>query len=148
MVPFFERWPSAQHMLEIAGCALKLCRTIRRSVPTTDLNALFRLPFSATNEGAVHQAIDPLDYLFHGRSLDDLREDQKTWRKQGWLFSPARWIVATPGKRERPGLLEKLSQPPRYIRLFATDTWGWQYTVSDPYAAIFRGLATIKLVTL
>jgi len=135
-------------MVTIADCALGLAATIRRRIVTTDPDSPARLPFSGSNSAravaAIHPAIDKLDYVVHGHSLGRYVQDSETWRKQGWPFSIARWVVATPGDAERPEIVRQRKEEPPILGT-CTDTWGWTDDVMQPYQAIFQGLATVKL---
>lgn len=132
-----SQWPSKQQLLRIAKTTVELSAMFRRQ----------RRAFSRQNIETVHTAIEKLDYLFHGRTLDDYRSDRELWKAGDWPFSLARWVVATPGPLDclPPGLVSACSENtgPR-LPIPGDDIVGWDNDVTACYRSIFAALSVVK----
>ena len=129
-----DKWPSAQQLACIAETSRALAETLRRYS-----RSFSRQGAPWINE--IHTAMERLDYLFHGRSLENYERDQKRWWPSSLYCSLARWIVATPGENECLTSEFFLDRP-----MFTTgpDIVGWNREVKCPYNAIFHGLSVLK----
>jgi hypothetical protein len=95
-------WPEPTVALDLAREARKLAEVLSDNAPQVEEESYER--FECKREHTVRLLVigqlTKLDYLFHGRTLDDLDHDQRALAQ---LPVPIyRWIVATPGSREHP----------------------------------------------
>lgn len=136
------QWPSPDTVRAIGEQAQRLSTFVRDTLPTTAA----RRPFGAFYPpGPVMPELDRLTYLFYGRTLQDFEDDRIEWARLGWWASQARWIVATPGPHDFPGLAQHLARPERVIAHFHADYLGWRAPVPSHVGALFNATVTLRV---
>ena len=158
-----EKLPSAEIMLAIADEAEKFAEVIWNNTLTNDPKSPARLPCFGESMGPIHEQIRRLDWLFHGRNLDEVNMDfRQRWE---WFCSAIKqkaspdnmqaltlqieWernIISMPGPLD---LQEFLRLPPtekgKLEIGFANYPLGWNEKVCGVYRHIWRLFCGLKV---